>query len=181
MDYVINVPAAGSYRLDFRVASTVSTGVLELRKGSTVLTSVSIPNTGGAQVWQTVSASATLSAGSQTLRVYGKAGTFSLNWFELSPSTGVSAAGMEEQVVSGRSMQEQVQLYPNPARDYFVIETTNGDKIERIEMFNSLGRMNTIITNETSVQVSTNGLLKGILILRIKTTSSVLLKKMIIE
>ena len=51
------------------MASAVANGQFQLKNGSTVLATINVPNTGGWQNWQTVTATVTLSAGSQTLRL----------------------------------------------------------------------------------------------------------------
>ena len=81
MDYAVNVAAAGSYIVGFRVASAVGGGQLELRNSAgTALGSVAVGNTGGWQVWTTVNATVTLTAGAQTLRVYAPTAGSNLNW-----------------------------------------------------------------------------------------------------
>jgi endoglucanase len=83
MDYNVNVSSAGSYTFQFRVASTGSSGQLQLRSGSTTLATVNIPNTGGWQNWQTVTATVSLNAGSQTLRIYVSGPSFNINYFNV--------------------------------------------------------------------------------------------------
>ena len=79
MDYNVNVQQAGTYNVSFRVASPygASSG-LQLKSGSTVLATVDIPDTGGWQNWQTVSTTAVLSSGQQTLRIYANQGGWDL-------------------------------------------------------------------------------------------------------
>ncbi|EFM12238.1 Glucan endo-1,3-beta-D-glucosidase [Paenibacillus curdlanolyticus YK9] len=83
MDYAVNVQSAGTYNVDFRVASPYAATQLQLRSGSTTLATVTVPNTGGYQTWQTVTASVTLPAGAQTLRVYAVTNGWNLNWLSL--------------------------------------------------------------------------------------------------
>lgn len=85
--YTINVPASGTYRLDFRTASSTSGAILEFRRGSstgTILGTVSLPNTGGNQVWATTSKNFVLNSGSHTYTVRSRVSIpFGLNWFSL--------------------------------------------------------------------------------------------------
>jgi len=85
LDYNVNVQTAGTYTVQFRVASNVSTGELQLRSGSTVLTTAAVPNTNGWQNWQTISTNVTLSAGEQTLRLYASGYDFNINWMNFIP------------------------------------------------------------------------------------------------
>ncbi|WP_160398113.1 galactose-binding domain-containing protein [Paenibacillus sp. MMS18-CY102] len=86
MDYTVNVQNAGTYTVDFRVASPYADTQLQLRNGGTTLATVTVPNTGGWQTWQTVSATVNLSAGTQTLRIYAATNGWNLNWFSLTSS-----------------------------------------------------------------------------------------------
>lgn len=80
MDYTVTVAAAGTYTVDFRVASPYANTQLQLMKGTTVLATATVPNTGSFQAWQTVSATVTLSAGTQTLRVYSVTNGWNFNY-----------------------------------------------------------------------------------------------------
>lgn len=97
MDYNVNVASAGSYTVNFRVASTSSGKTLQLRRGSTTLATVSIPNTGGWQSWTTVSATVSLTAGAQTLRLTTTTGGFNVNWVQYTAAAPV----VERITVSG--------------------------------------------------------------------------------
>ena len=91
MDYSVNVPYTGVYSFRFRVANGYGDGsTVELRLADgTVVSTVSIPRTGGIQNWQTTGATAHLPAGTQTLRLYVVKGDWSLNWFEVAESRSI--------------------------------------------------------------------------------------------
>ncbi|MFZ5988112.1 MAG: glycoside hydrolase family 9 protein, partial [Bacillota bacterium] len=91
LDYNVNVQSEGTYTVEYRVASTQSTGKLALRKGTVNLASSSIPNTGGWQNWTTIKATVNLSAGTQTLRLYAEGSLFNINWIKFT-SGSVSTA-----------------------------------------------------------------------------------------
>ena len=83
MDYNVNVQQAGTYNVSFRISCPYGVGSgLQLKSGSTVLATVDIPATGDWQNWQTVSSTAVLSSGQQTLRIYANQEGWALNWFE---------------------------------------------------------------------------------------------------
>lgn len=88
LDYDVDVQTAGTYAVEYRVASNVSTGELQLQSGSTTLASTKVPNTGGWQNWQTVTAYVTLSAGPQTLRIYASGYDFNINWIRFASDDG---------------------------------------------------------------------------------------------
>ena len=68
--YSVNVAAAGTYTLEARVASNGVGGTFHVEaNGANVTGTMSVPNTGGWQVWQTVTKSVTLAAGPQLFRL----------------------------------------------------------------------------------------------------------------
>lgn len=91
LDYVVNVPLAGTYRFDFRVANAQTTGgTFHVNvDGVNATGAITVPATGGWQTWQTISrAGINVSAGTHTLRIAydtnGSSGRVgSLNWFQL--------------------------------------------------------------------------------------------------
>ncbi|MBN1409411.1 MAG: discoidin domain-containing protein [Spirochaetales bacterium] len=87
MDYNVNVAAAGAYTVEFRVASPNTTGSLQLRLGTSTLASASIPQTGTWQTWETITASISLSAGPQTLRLYASGGGWNINWMQFTAAS----------------------------------------------------------------------------------------------
>lgn len=82
LDYTVNVTTAGTYTVSFRVASPNTGGQVQLRSGATVLATATVPNTGNWQTWTTVTATATLAAGNQTLRLYAATGGYNINWVQ---------------------------------------------------------------------------------------------------
>jgi hypothetical protein len=80
MDYTVTVATTGTYTVDFRLASPYNNTQLQLMKGTDILAIITAPNTGSFQSWQTVSATVTLSAGTQTLRVYALTNGWNFNY-----------------------------------------------------------------------------------------------------
>ncbi|MBW8002184.1 MAG: family 16 glycosylhydrolase [Planctomycetes bacterium] len=69
IEYTVNVATAGEYTIEVRVASNTTGGNFHLEFDGTDETgNISVPSTGGWQNWTTVSATATLSAGTQIMR-----------------------------------------------------------------------------------------------------------------
>jgi hypothetical protein len=86
-DYAINIPAAGTYTVDFRVASGSSGGMINMVVGGSAIgTAATVTGTGGWQTWTTVSTTATFNTtGTQTLRlnfVGGGGFLYNINWFK---------------------------------------------------------------------------------------------------
>lgn len=84
IDYGIDVRENGLYNLHFRVATPNSNAQFQVLTGHTVWATVSVPNTGGYQTWQTVSVQAlALREGQQTLRLRSTGGGWwNLNWIK---------------------------------------------------------------------------------------------------
>lgn len=113
MDYSVNVPQAGVYTVRFRVANGWGDGAtFDLRTATgSVLTSVGVPRTGGLQNWQTIGATAHLSAGIQTLRIHVVKGNWNLNWFEVTEGRALPAR------VEAESADVATDVRPEPTTD----------------------------------------------------------------
>ncbi|HWJ92997.1 MAG TPA: carbohydrate-binding protein, partial [Flavisolibacter sp.] len=130
MDYSVNVPAAGTYTVNFGVATT-NTGVqFQLRNSSgTSLATVTVPNTGWWQTYQTISAQVTLPAGQQTLRIYttdAKGSGWNINWWQITNEASQSiASASAAQATDITAMTASLQLFPNPVTDRFALSVVN--------------------------------------------------------
>jgi len=131
MDYNYTAPAAGTYTVSFRVAAPHTGAQLQLRSADgSVLATVNVPNTGGWQSFQTVSAQVTLAAGAQRLRVVSTAWAgWNFNWFEVEgpvsgsvTSTGRNNSDVE---IAGAANAASVEMYPNPVQDKLVLKLNN--------------------------------------------------------
>lgn len=90
LNYQVTLPVAGDYEVRYRVASNDGDGGvlnLEANSGQTFYGSLTVPNTGGWQSWQTLSHMATLPAGEQTLGLGVPNGGVNINWIEFVPSS----------------------------------------------------------------------------------------------
>ena len=85
----VTLPCAGTYKVEYRVASVSNTGVLILDRagGGLDYGQISIPNTGGYQTWQTISHNISLPAGEIAFGLNFKVanGDWNLNWFKVTP------------------------------------------------------------------------------------------------
>ncbi|MCZ8518293.1 MULTISPECIES: carbohydrate-binding protein [Paenibacillus] len=84
MEYKVNVKTAGTYKLESRVASINGTGKFDVLLDNNVLTTVSVPETGGWQSYATVSNTVTLPAGEHAVRIKAVSMNFNLNWIKFS-------------------------------------------------------------------------------------------------
>jgi hypothetical protein len=83
--YSITIPTAGTYKVTYRVASIHSGRILRLEKdaGTTLLGTVTIPNTTHWQKWTNVSHTVTLPAGTYDVGLATTTGGLNLNYFEI--------------------------------------------------------------------------------------------------
>lgn len=96
LEYVVNVPTAGTWTLEYRLAGY--SGSLDLLVDGASQGTTAAPATGGWQSWWTVPRSVNLSAGSHTIRLLVAAGGFNINWLKFSqaaPSNLVANSGFE--------------------------------------------------------------------------------------
>jgi endoglucanase len=97
LEFTVDVATAGSYSIDFRVASAMGGGTMHLESAGANLTgTVAAPDTGGWQAWTTVTAaSVSLAAGPQEIRLAFDSGSFNLNsmTFTLLSAGGGGGAG----------------------------------------------------------------------------------------
>jgi hypothetical protein len=123
MDYSVSASAAGTYSVNLRVASP-SGGQLQIQSSTgAVLATVDVPNTGGYQNWQTVSANIALAAGTQTIRIYSTSTGWNFNWWEMVSTSGTIVA----KTVSVDSILTTAPLviYPNATSGKFQLQINN--------------------------------------------------------
>src|SRR5205085_7106904 len=91
--YTVDVAQSGTYTASFTVASPTQGGGFHLEmNGANVSGPLAVPNTGGWQSWQTVSAPVSLQAGQQTARlVFDSLGNNALGNFATMQFTGGGA------------------------------------------------------------------------------------------
>ncbi|WP_162944775.1 carbohydrate-binding protein [Flavisolibacter nicotianae] len=179
MDYKINVAAAGAYTLNFRVAGWG--GTMQLQNSSGSLT-VSIPSTGGWQVWKTISVPVSLQAGPQVLRVYIVTGGFNLNWFEgLSSSSGTTVGGPAPKLGTTAGMDattpsttSSFKLYPVPVQSEMTLQLNNAyTGAVQVSVVDAAGRTHKEFSlqkqgQELIQRISVGGLTPGVYMLQVK-------------
>jgi hypothetical protein len=180
MNYSVTVPTAGVYTVNFRVASLVATGKIELRNSAgTALATLAQGATGGWQTWVTKSVTATLPAGIQTLRIYYTGAGLNINWFEL------VAGGLKSSEIAGEngtiSENEKLEVYPNPANSMVTIETgsSNFNFAEIHSLTGATLISKPISSNKTVLDISS--LNKGLYLISIKGNARTITQKLIVK
>lgn len=87
LSYQVRVPAAGTYRVTYRVAGQNGGGILRLENtgGTPVYANTNFTGTGGWQTWVDLTQVVTLPAGSQRISIAAPVGGYNLNWFRIEP------------------------------------------------------------------------------------------------
>ncbi len=80
LEYNIDVATAGDYLVEYRVASQPGSAGFDSLINGTLMHRQVVPNTGGWQSWVTESATVSLLAGEQTLRLNAVGNEWNLNW-----------------------------------------------------------------------------------------------------
>ncbi|WP_217605916.1 beta-1,3-glucanase family protein [Chitinophaga sp. GbtcB8] len=137
MSYNVTIPATGTYRVDYRVASPNANTSLRLEKdaGATQLGTVTIPNTGGWQNWGNVSHTVTLPAGTYSIGIATTTGGFNLNYLTI--TSVASAARMAVQTVKTEDGNTAVTLSPNPVTEQ--LHLRNNDKVRTLSIYDISG------------------------------------------
>jgi endoglucanase len=159
LGYRINVPSAGTYTVEYRVASESAGGGIRLESfgGGSVYGTVNVPATGGWQTWQTISHTVTLPAGSQEIGIAITAGGFNLNWFRVVGNTStvpigqvIWLRGINNQYVSGENGTTAMNCNrPSPGTwEQFTVVDAGGGKI-------ALRSMNKYVSSENGAAAIT--------------------------
>jgi hypothetical protein len=174
MSYNITVPSAGTYKVSYRVASIYAGKTLRFEKdgGSTLLGTVTIPNTGNWQSYTTVSQNVTLPAGTYAVGLTTYTGGLNINWFEITNNLSgriVAEVNMEDDV--------NVVLHPNPVTSILNVKA-DAYKGGVLKIVDGAGREHLSRTfNNESVDVS--ALPTGLYILKLSKEKHAAVKKFI--
>lgn len=79
----VNIPSAGTYKIEYRVASALTTAQFTLDQNGTGLGTLNVPYTGDWGTYTTISHNIYLNAGTQNLAIYANSGGFNIDWINL--------------------------------------------------------------------------------------------------
>lgn len=79
----VNIPQTGTYKVEYAVASAITTAQFTLDRDGVGLGTISVPNTGGWGAYQIISHNIYFNAGTQNLAIYANSGGFNVDWIKL--------------------------------------------------------------------------------------------------
>ena len=82
LTYNVEVAEAGEYTLTLRIASSGGSEGISFAMNGASVGSITVPDTGDWQNWQTITTTVTLQAGEQELLLTALGGAWNLNWME---------------------------------------------------------------------------------------------------
>lgn len=162
----IDIPVAGTYTVEYRVASQAGYGAFQLEQnaGATALGQVNVPNTGGWQNWTTVSHTVQIeNAGIQDFGIGISEGGFNLNWIKLTVGSSAKSAEIANRITT---VSQALRIYPNPVDNFVNIETSG--EINPIEIYNLLGHhIMTVESKQKLTKIDVSALDAGIYIIKV--------------
>ncbi|MFD2785434.1 cellulase family glycosylhydrolase [Hymenobacter rubripertinctus] len=138
--YTVDIPAAGTYLIQYRVASLNGGGRISLEQnaGVTLRGTINVPKTGGWQVWTTISHTVTLPAGRQDIAIGVPAGGYNINWWSFSKVSAAARTVLPTTVaVAGDAA---LAVYPNPAQNQLTVTVPATAGEVHLTVFDGLGR-----------------------------------------
>ena len=167
LEYTIDVTETGTYNINMRVARDPS-GSSSVRglfgpdseNLSDKTGTMDVPSTGAWQNWNTITATVSLNAGTQIMRVYMEGGSFNLNWIEIDgnntqivPVTGISLDFNMLSLNPGQSQQLTETVYPSNATDKSVNWTSSNETVATV---NASGLVSAVAEGTATITASTN-------------------------
>jgi hypothetical protein len=106
----------------------------------------------------------------------GNVGTYHIGFFNIPTQSKPSGLVIEQQEI-------KLSIYPNPATNFFMVETENGSSIQSITLYDLAGKLVWVEPkiNQNTASIATTNLNKGIYLVCVSTASSNSFKKIIID
>jgi hypothetical protein len=132
----VNIPVAGTYTIEYRVASLNGGGTLRFEEagGATQYASLTIPNTGGWQNWTTIKHTVDLTSGSHSFGINAVAGGWNFNWLTI--TQGLKSAKINAMSSSSKA---DITIWPNPSSDRIFIKGLS-DLVNELEIIDIHGK-----------------------------------------
>ena len=112
LEYTVNVSQNGNYKIEARVASTVAGRTFHIEfDGVNKTGTMTVPNTGAWQTYQTVTANVALSAGTQVMKIVFDGDSENINWVKaslISSSSSSVSSSSSSSIASSSSSSVEV-------------------------------------------------------------------------
>lgn len=176
MIWNIDIPANGSYKVEYRVASPNEGGVIQLEKagGQHIYGTMRVPNTRGWQNWETISHNVDLIKGQQQIAINVLKAGYNINWLKI-----ISDKKTLEIATSSiiKENKQQLKISPNPFMDQ--IKLSFDGKYAKITIFDGLGRKVLYSTTKPNQPIDLSNLNKGIYLVKVNIEGSVVTERLI--
>ncbi len=173
----VDLPA-GSYTVQYRVASLYGGGVIQLEEagGELVYGTVDVPATDDWQEWITVSLEVTISSDVADIGIAVPTGGYNLNWIKFISSSLKSTR--EEQAVENIEVNESVEIYPNPVKNNLSVIVTKESLGSQLRIFEVSGKMvKNKLVSETQFNLDLSELTAGIYFVQINNHTKRFIKE----
>lgn len=178
LEYVVYVRTAGRYNVQVRYSTPDDNTKAEFslydNGVKTVLGTVDFTATGGWQNWNSKTISFNLSAGLHRLRYTVNAARFNTNYFNF-----VNISTSSQQLEEGKTFE----VYPNPTKGIVNIQSSLSGKcnVEVVDMYGKVSYSKTIENSGELISIDLSDKPKGFYFLNLKSESSSLTKKILLN
>ncbi len=132
MEYAVNVPTTGQYKLTFRTGSIYSTGVIHIYVDNLKAGQISIPKTAGWQTYVSSDVNLNFGEGKHFVKLLAATGGFNINW--------VLFEKVLTNILESPKEAENVQIYSDPSRNRVIVNSPLFP-YEKVEVFNMEGKL----------------------------------------
>jgi hypothetical protein len=171
MSYSVTIPATGTYRVIYRVASPNAGTTLRLEKdaGATQLGTVSIPNTGGWQNWTDVYHNVSLPAGTYFIGIATATGGFNLNYLTITDNLSATRIATQSEPAVTPVVVTPITLSPNPVRNQ--LNLRGNDKVKTLTVYDVAGHA-VMQLNKPAATIDVQSLKAGVYIIKMDRTDN---------
>lgn len=172
-EYAIeNSSSDTEYQISFRLASPYTGGLISFYIDDISVGSVSAPNTGDWQIYQSVVSNINISQGKHYLKAVATKAGFNFNYMD------IQAVKLDVNKVIAATAD--VSIYPNPVSNELIVNSADF-QFDKIEIFDSLGRlvMSRTVIREPVLHIPVH-LSNGLYFVKISNDSQHQLKKIIV-
>ncbi len=142
MEYNVNLPADGTYRFVFRVASEPGGASVVLTSNGDEFGAFTVDPTGGWQSWTDVTLLAELPAGEQTIRLTSLAANYNLNWLSIELEEVGSTVSTNRPMGAATPPGARLSVFPVPVSDRLEVRVAGvSEATVDLRLLDAVGRV----------------------------------------